>query len=124
MTDSPIQDRLRQALRAAIKSRDPAAASALRSALAAIANAEAVPTAVTGSTPPAGGHQHIAGSAEGLGAAEAERRPLSEADVAGIIQAEVADRRTAAAQYEQAGHTDRAQRLRHEADILLQATAG
>lgn len=121
MTGAPIEDRLRQALRAAMKTRDPAAASALRSALAAIANAEAVPTAVT---PPPGGHPHIAGSVEGPGAAEAERRTLSEADVAGIIEAEVAERRTAAAQYERAGHTDRAQRLLHEASILLQATAG
>jgi uncharacterized protein YqeY len=124
MTDSPIQDRLRQALRAAIKSRDPAAASALRSALAAIANAEAVPTAVTGSTPPAGGHQHIAGSAEGLGAAEAERRSLSEADVASIIQAEITDRNAAAAQYEQAGHPDRAERLLREAGTLRLALSG
>jgi uncharacterized protein YqeY len=121
MTDTPIQDQLRQALRAAMKTQDTAAASALRSALAAIANAEAVPTAVT---PPPGGHRHIAGSVQGLGAAEAERRTLSEADVAGIVQAEVADRKAAAAQYEQADHPGRAERLLREADVLLQATAG
>jgi uncharacterized protein len=121
MTGTPVQDRLRQALRAAMKTRDTAAASALRSTLAAIANTEAVPTAVT---PPPGGHQHIAGSVEGLGAAEAERRTLSDADVAGIVQAEVADRKAAAAQYEQAGHPDRAERLLREADVLLLAMSG
>jgi uncharacterized protein len=121
MTDVPVQDRLRQALRAAMKARDTAAASALRSALAAIANAEAVPSATA---PAAGSHQHIAGSVQGLGAAEAERRTLTEADVAAIVEAEVADREAAATQYEQAGHTDRAERLRREAGVLLRAITG
>jgi uncharacterized protein len=121
MPGTPIQDRLQQALRTAIKARDPVAASALRSALAAIANAEAVPTAATPAA--TAGHQHIAGSVEGLGAAEANRRPLSEADVSAIIQAEVTERQSAAAQYEQAGHPDRANRLLREADVLLSAVA-
>jgi uncharacterized protein len=44
---SPVPDRLRAALRAALKARDTAAAAALRSALAAIGNAEALPAPTT-----------------------------------------------------------------------------
>ena len=43
MNPDEIQERLRVALRAAMKARDTVATSALRSVLAAIANAEAVP---------------------------------------------------------------------------------
>jgi hypothetical protein len=48
------------------------AASALRSALGAIANAEAVPPGPAPAAP--AGIRYVAGAAEGLGAAEAERR--------------------------------------------------
>ena len=41
--DGDVRDRLGRALRDALKARDQVAASALRSALAAIGNAEAVP---------------------------------------------------------------------------------
>jgi uncharacterized protein YqeY len=55
---------------------------------------------------------------------EAERRSLPEADVTAIVEAEIAERLTAARQYEQAGHPARAERLRREAHILLSAVPG
>ena len=64
---------------------------------------------------------YVAGSAPGLGAGEAPRRRLTQADVAGIVRAEAAERDTAAGQYEQAGHPDRAETLRREAAILRAA---
>lgn len=98
----------------ALKARDTAAVSALRSALSAISNAEAVdPIPAAGASSP-----HIAGAVPGLGAGEVQRRHLTEAQVGQILQAEIADRHRAAREYDQAGHADRAGRLRHEAAAL------
>jgi uncharacterized protein YqeY len=127
-----IQPRLREALRAAMKAKDAVAVSALRSVLAAIANAEAIPLAVPAGNPvPASravtsGDQHVAGShvagsIAGLGAAEARRRELTGADIAGIIGAEVTERRSAARQYDSTGNAERASRLRREAEIIESA---
>jgi hypothetical protein len=113
-----LQARLQHALRGALQARDPAAVSALRSAQAAIGNAEAI--APPGSAAP-GGNQHFAGSVEGLGAAEAPRRVLSEADAQEIIRTEISERHEAAELYERAGHPGRAARLRREAEVLRSA---
>ena len=107
---------LRDDLKAALKARDRVATAALRSALAAIDNAEAVPAdhrldSVTGS-------EHVAGAAIGLGAAEAERRHLTEADLRSIVENEVQERSVAAEEYEQLGRNDVAERLRAEAEVL------
>jgi uncharacterized protein YqeY len=110
---SPLHTRLRRALPPALKARDQAAVAALRSALAAIDNAQAV------EAPPAprsGGV--VAGAVTGLGAGDAPRRQLSEDDIVAIVRAEVADRRTAFADYERAGQLDAAARLAAEADVL------
>ena len=121
MSADEIKQRLRAALRAAMKARDPIATSALRSALAAIANAEAVPPEPSTGPPRPAGDAHVAGSVAGLGAAEAERRLLTPADVTAIVAAEAAGRRAAAAQYEASGNGDRAARLRHEAAVIESA---
>jgi uncharacterized protein len=129
-----LQSRLRAALGAALKARDLTAAAALRSALGAIGNAEAVPVpaappAARPSAPTpadlraAAGSPHIAGAAAGLGAAEAERRRLTPGQVAAIVQAEIDERLAAATQYESAGHAGRAARLRSEAQALTSAGA-
>jgi uncharacterized protein YqeY len=55
----------------------------------------------------------------GLGAGEAERRRLTEADIEQIVCAEVAERQAAVQDYDRAGHADQAERLRREARILL-----
>jgi uncharacterized protein YqeY len=122
---------LRVDLTAAIKSRDRVAVTALRSALAAIDNAESVPaehspgastSTGTGGTGTGGtggtGGQHIAGAVSGLGATEAERRHLTEADLRAILETEITDRATAAANYEQLGRADQATQLHAEAQIL------
>jgi len=113
---SEIRMRLNQALSRALKSRDAIAVSALRSALGAIGNAEA-PDAGTAS-PAISSGQHFAGAAAGLGAGEIQRRQLSGAHVEQIVQAEISERQAAAREYEQAGHADRAARLRTEAQVL------
>lgn len=110
-----LRERLRAALPAAMKARDAVAVAALRSALAAIDNAEAVGAAPA---PPGAGSADVAGAVLGVGAAEAERRSLTEAQVEELVRAEVADRQAAARQYEHAGHRQRAERLRGEAGVL------
>ena len=122
-TPSPavsVWSRLQVALRAAMKERDTVAMSALRSALGAIANAEAVPLpeASVGRPGPPSGNVPIAGSVAGLAGAEIGRRVLTEDEAAGIAAAEAADRRAAARDYQAAGHTDRAGRLRREAQAI------
>jgi uncharacterized protein len=119
MGRATVRDRLQRALREALKARDKAAVSALRSALGAIDNASAVPAGpVTGTTSP-----HVAGAAAGLGAAETGRRGLSGQEESAIVRAEVAERQAAARDYDRTGHTERAGRLRREADILQAALA-
>jgi uncharacterized protein YqeY len=114
---SEIRMRLNQALSRALKSRDAIAVSAVRSALGAIGNAEA-PDAGTAS-PAISSGPHFAGTASGLGAGEIQRRKLSGAHLQDIVRAEIGEREAAARAYEQAGHADRAARLRAEAQVLM-----
>jgi uncharacterized protein YqeY len=117
--DSGMRARLSRALRDALRGREPVATAALRSALAAIGNAEAVSA---GRLPAAGtSSPHFAGAAAGLGAAEVPRRALSEADVESIVRAEIAERQLAARQYAEAGHDERAAQLRAQAAVLEEA---
>ena len=117
MADSETRQRLHLALRAALKARDTIATSALRSALAAIDNAGAVPQVPA---PAAGtGGPYVAGVVAGLGAAEAERRSLTAAEVEEIVRTEVAERQAAARDYDRVGHAEQADRLRREADVLM-----
>jgi len=107
---------LRRDLTAALKARDRVAVAALRSAIAALENAEAVPTDQAIDT--AAGTDRVAGAPVGLGVTEADRRDLTESDERSILAAEVRERTTAAEEYEQLGRTDQATRLRAEADVL------
>lgn len=117
-----ITTQLRRALTAALKARDTSTVSALRSALSAIANAEAV---AEGPARPAGtGGPHFAGAVAGLGAGEAPRRRLTEADVTAIVRAEAAEREAAASEYERGGHPGEAARLRHGTRGLMAAAGG
>lgn len=112
---SPVRLRLRGALDAAMKARDRAAISVLRSTLGAIDNAEAVdPVAPTG----AAGSEVIGGAVVGHGAGDVPRGVLSEADVVAIVTAEIAEQIEAADTYEAAGRPDRAEPLRAGAEVL------
>ena len=113
-----MRTRLRHDLRAAIKARDRTTTRALRSALSAIENAEA--TEFVHDPRVAKGSEYIAGSTAGLGAAEVERRVLSDCDVHALMQAQVDERLLAAEEYEMLRRGDFASRLRGEADVLSQ----
>lgn len=81
-TDSPLRDRLRAALLEARRARDAETVSTLRTALAALENAEAVPVATTSGA--------IEDTPLGAGSTEAQRRVLSEADELAVLDAEIA----------------------------------
>jgi uncharacterized protein YqeY len=105
---------LRRDLTAALKARDRVAIAALRSALAAIDNAEAVPVDQSVHSTES---EHVAG-AVGLGGAEVQRRQLTDTDLQAIVQNEVRERSVAARAYENADRHDLAERLRAEAEVL------
>ena len=96
-----------------MRARDKAAVAALRGALAALDNAEAVPLDEA-----AAGASAVEDSPVGAGATEVVRRELSERDVVGILRGEVAERLEAAEQLTSPVHGERAARLRSEAAAL------
>ncbi|GIF04453.1 GatB/YqeY domain-containing protein [Actinoplanes siamensis] len=103
-----LRDRLQAALLPAMKARDKAAVSALRSALAAIENAAAVtPRDAAFGLP-----------ATGLGVTEVPRREQDDAEIERIVRAEIDERRAAAAEYDRLGREAESVRLRAEADVL------
>ncbi|WP_210650245.1 hypothetical protein [Nocardioides sp. SYSU D00065] len=81
-TDSPLRARLRAALLQARRDRDAETVSTLRTALAALENAEAVPASATAGA--------IEDAPVGVGASEAQRRVLSDADELAVLDAEIA----------------------------------
>ncbi|MGL5931242.1 MAG: hypothetical protein ACRCY8_20105 [Dermatophilaceae bacterium] len=114
----PLRERLSAAVPVALRTRDRVALTALRSALSAVGNAEAVPV---DTVPRAGAAEQ---SAAGVGAADVPRRALTESDVRAIVLAEVAEREDAAASLVTAGRPDDAARLRAEAAVLREHLDG
>jgi uncharacterized protein YqeY len=108
-----LEHHLRRALPRAMKERDQIALSALRTTLAAIANAGAVPApaAPTDEGP-------IARARIGLGAGEAARVELSDDEVAAVVHAEIDERLAAADECRRAGRDDHADRLAAEVAVL------
>jgi len=92
-------------LKLALKARDAAEISALRSLLAAIDNAGAVPT-TTRNVPVYGRSGDV------------PRRALSAGEVEGLVAGEIAEREAAIADYERVGQHKAAERLRAEASVL------
>ncbi|MET9361571.1 hypothetical protein ABZX93_11695 [Streptomyces sp. NPDC006632] len=96
-----------------MRARDKAAVSALRSTLAALDNAEAVPV----------GAEELRGvavedSPVGVGVTEAARRELTEPETADIVRAEIAERLAAAAQLTTPAHAGHAARFQEEVAVL------
>lgn len=112
---------LRDDLKTALKAKDRVAIAALRSALAAIDNAEAVPLDSADQAPVIATNEHVAGTAVGLGAAEVERRHLTDDDQRDIVAREAQERTVSADEYDRLGRGDAAERLRAEAAVLDRA---
>ncbi|MGH3253435.1 MAG: hypothetical protein ACRDOI_45450 [Trebonia sp.] len=110
-----LRDALRRDLTSAMKARERDAVSALRSAIAAIDNAEAVPARDENQASTSG---HIVGAHLGVGAAEAARRDLSTSQQQAILRDQITDYTTEADRYESLGQQDAAARLRTQAHLL------
>lgn len=106
---------LRRDLTAAMKARDADAVAVLRTAIAAIDNAEAVAAPQAG--PPARS-AHIAGARVGLGAAEAARRQLTSDELHAILRGQLAEYIGEADRYADHGQHAAAERLREQASLL------
>jgi uncharacterized protein YqeY len=108
---SPLRAALRARLTVAMRERDREATAVLRSAVAAIENAEAVPVVdlPTSTASAATTSAAVAGSALGVGAAEADRRDLDDAAERAVVRAEVGALVEAEQVYAAAGDTGRAQ---------------
>jgi len=110
-----LRHALRRDLAMAMKAREPDAVAALRAAIAAIDNAEAVPAPEARQ---AATSSHIAGARAGLGAAEAARRDLSDSDQRAVLREQITGYTTEADRYEALGQPDAAARLRTQARLL------
>lgn len=109
-----MRRRLRDRLTIAVRDRDRPAVAALRSVLAALDNAEAVP-AGSGST---AASEHVAGAAAGVGAGDVARRVLGPDEERDVVGREVDEMRSGAQEYEALGATDRADELRRAATLI------
>lgn len=120
----PLRDDLHAELTAALRRRDPAVARALRTALAAIANAEALPAPPhAGAIDSAEGSEHIAGATAGLGATEAERIALTEEQQRALVAHEQAELSAHAERLTALCRRDEADGARRAAQVLGHALA-
>jgi uncharacterized protein YqeY len=110
-----LVDHLRTELRGAMKARDRAAVTALREAIAAIANAETglVSDSATAQTL----SEHVAGAAA-AGRAERIVREQTDDEMATLARALVAERRAQADHLRELGRPEAADALAAEADAL------
>lgn len=113
--DSPLRTALRSRLTTAMRARDREAVSVLRTAVAAIENAEAVPV---GEAPRPVTSGDVAGAAIGLGAGETPRRTLDDAAERTVVEAEVRSLAEAEQLYAGTGNRDRARQAAAGAALL------
>ncbi len=118
MTTDPglLRARLRADLTAAMKARDKIAVAVLRTALAAIDNAEAVPAPPAGRAPATS--EYVAGTSVGLGSAEVARRELTLDDLYAVLRGQIDEWTAEADTYAAHGQAEAGDRLRREADVL------
>jgi hypothetical protein len=113
--EEALRARLRRALTDAMKQRDRTAVTALRTALSAIDNSEAVARP----EPPSDvGSGAIAGAVHGVGRSEVLRRDLTEGEILDVVVDQIEERDRAANEYERMGQLDHANLLRDEAAVL------
>ena len=110
-----LRTALRAGLTAALKARDADTVAALRTAIAAIDNAEAVPARDT--APPATS-AHIAGARSGPGSTEAARRQLTAGELHDILRDQITEHTREADRYHALGQASAAERLRRQARTL------
>ncbi|MCX6469828.1 MAG: hypothetical protein NTW76_11000 [Corynebacteriales bacterium] len=103
---------LRRDLRAALAAGDRTAIAALRSAIAAIDNAQAPSLDGTASSGPAGP------GGVGVGSTEVDRLELDDDELRSVLRAERDESLSAAAQFDALGRPDDAAAMRARADVV------
>jgi uncharacterized protein YqeY len=116
VTAPDVRAALRHDLRVAMKAGQREVVSALRTAIAAIDNAEAVDVTAAGVERSAG---PVARATSGVGSSEVARRELRPDEVRDVLRRQVDEHRTEADRYDALGQPDAAARLRRQADALL-----
>ena len=107
--EATVVERMRADLTAAMRDRDKVRTRALRTALAAVANAEAPPIGDA----PSSADEPVVGRL-----VEHRRLELVAVDIDRILRAEVADRVDTATQFEAHGRTAEAETVRAEAAVI------
>jgi hypothetical protein len=108
---SPLRAALRDRLKAAMRARDGRTAGAMRTVIAALENAEAVPVKSTGT--PVTSSEYVAGTSLGPGSGEFPRRVLSPDEERALVAREVAELRLSSATLAKVGrHKRSAEMLR------------
>lgn len=107
MTATSLKERLREDLKAALQARAVDEVRVLRTLIAALDNAEAVP-----------GEYTALPRAFGDPSGEVARRELDADTVEALLASEVESRLAAASDYERHGRTDEAARLRDETALV------
>lgn len=92
-----------------MRTRDRPTTAVMRSVLATLQNAEAVPVEPTQTLVSLS--EHVAGAAGGLGASEAPRRTLLPAEEHSLVEREVAELRLSSAALIEAGRQDKSAEL-------------
>ena len=110
-----VRAALRQGLTTALKARDTEALAALRTAIAAIDNAEAIATTDTHRPVTSA---DIAGASSGVGSTEAVRQSLSSGQLRDIVREQITEYAREADRYDALGQPDAAERLRRRARTL------
>jgi len=105
-----LTEQLRADLRLAMRGRDSSMVATLRTLLAAVENAQAVPVGAL--------HERYVVREFGDAATEVPRRRLSCEELHALLAQEIASRRTAAEQYRQAGREEQAEALLREAETV------
>lgn len=111
MSAAALKERLRADLKTAMQARASDEVRLLRTLIAALDNAEAVPTAEAPD-------RTFVVRRVGDDAVEVPRLDLDTHAVERLLQAEIDARLAAAADYERHGENDAAARLRYEADLI------
>jgi len=99
VSTNPLTELLSQELVVARRNGDRAVAASIRTTLAALANAEAVPIEGPADVPMTGS-AHVAGARLGVSAGEAPRRALSVREQRSLVRGEIASLQEAARLYE------------------------
>lgn len=112
-----LRARLRNDLKTAMKARAGVDVAAIRSLLAALDDAQAVPAPAHVPASSLVGEQ-VAGASVGVGSTDVARLELTDAEIALVVDGQIEERRAAATTFDAVDQPGAAERLRAEARVI------